>query len=207
MMEILKQPQKIEDRSMKIIDEEVGGFDCSPKEAKVIKRVIHATADLEFKELVVISDGAIESALKVLKSGANIVTDVNMLKQGVSKRKTSELGNEINCFISDDNIAQQAKEAGVTRSMMCMRKAVEDPDNKIFAIGNAPTALFELMKLIEEGKVEPDLIVGTPVGFVGAKESKEELEKLDVPYITVRGRKGGSPVAASIMNALLYQID
>ena len=203
-MEIIKDPKKIEEKSMEIITKEVGEFNCSPKEAKVIQRTIHATADFEFKDLVVISDGAIERGLKVLKSGANIVTDVNMLKEGISKRKIKELGNEVNCFISDEDIACQAKELGITRSMMCMRKAVKDPENEVFAIGNAPTALVELIRLVKEGKAEPELIVGTPVGFVGAKESKAELEKLDLPYITVRGRKGGTSVAASIVNALLY---
>jgi len=132
------------------------------------------------------------------------VTDVNMLKSGITKGKSRELNIKVDCFISNQEIATEAKKLGITRSMMSMRRAAQDKDNKVFAIGNAPTALFELIKLVKEGKAEPELIIGTPVGFVGAKESKEELEKLDIPYITVRGRKGGSPVAASIVNALLY---
>ncbi|GAB6100470.1 precorrin-8X methylmutase [Halanaerocella petrolearia] len=203
-MEILQDPKEIERRSMEIIKEEIGELDCSAKEEKVVKRVVHATADPEFTELVIISDEAIESGLQALESGANIVTDVNMLRAGINKRKVSALGGQVNCFISDKKVAKKAKEAGITRSMMCMRQAIKNKDNQVFVIGNAPTALFELIKLVKVDKANPALIIGTPVGFVGAKESKLELEKLDIPYITVRGRKGGSAVAASIMNALLY---
>ncbi|OCL26126.1 precorrin isomerase [Orenia metallireducens] len=203
-MEFNKNPKGIEARSMEIITEEVGNLGQSPQEDKVIKRVIHATADLEFAKLVVISKGAVEAGLSALKAGINIVTDVNMLKAGITKGKRRELNIKVNCFISNEEIATEAKKLGITRSMMSMRRAAQDKDNKIFAIGNAPTALFELIRLVKEGKAAPELIIGTPVGFVGAKESKEELEKLDIPYITVRGRKGGSPVAASIVNALLY---
>ena len=203
-MEILKDPQVIERKSMKIINQELGDLDCSAQEKKVIKRVVHATAEPELAEAVIISQQAVESGLEALQSGANIITDVSMLQAGINNRKVSELGGEVNCFIGDQQIAEEAKQAGITRSMMCMRKAVKNKANKIFAIGNAPTALFELVRLVREEKAVPDLIVGTPVGFVGAKESKLELEKVDVPYITLRGRKGGSAVAASIVNALLY---
>ena len=206
-MDFLSDPAAIEKKSMEIIEQELAELELSGPEGKVIQRVIHATADKEFAELVIISSGAIENGLRALEEGANIVTDVNMLKSGISKRKTAELGNEIKCFISDEETAVKAKELGITRSMMSMRRAAKDDDNKIFAIGNAPTALFELIRLIRDGQASPDLIVGTPVGFVGAKEAKAELEKLaDVPWITVRGKKGGSAVAASVMNALLYMI-
>jgi precorrin-8X/cobalt-precorrin-8 methylmutase len=203
-LEIIENPQAIEEKSMKIIEEEVTNLSYTDREKKIVKRVIHATADFEFKDLVIISDEAVAVGMKALKSGSNIVTDVNMLRSGINKRKLAEFGGELECFISDEEVAKQAKELGITRSMMSMRKASQNPNNKIFAIGNAPTALFELMKLLEAGKVEPELIIGTPVGFVGAKESKAELEKLDIPFITTRGRKGGSSVAASITNALLY---
>ncbi|SJZ37034.1 precorrin-8X methylmutase [Selenihalanaerobacter shriftii] len=202
-MKIIEDPKAIEAKSMQII-EEVANLDYAEREKKVVKRVIHATADFDFKDLIIIADEAIESGLKALKSGSNIVTDVNMLRAGINKRKLGALGGELECFISNEDVAKEAKELGITRSMMSMRKASKNPKNKIFSIGNAPTALFELMKLIEAGKVEPELIIGTPVGFVGAKESKAELEKLDIPFITVKGRKGGSSVAASITNALLY---
>lgn len=203
-MEIIQNPQAIEDKSMDIIEDAVGELDYAAQEKKIVKRVIHATADFEFKDLIVISEEAVTAGLQALQSGSNIVTDVNMLRAGVNERKLGELGGEVECFISDEEVAKEAKKLDITRSMMSMRKASQNPKNKVFAIGNAPTALFELMKLMEAGEVEPELIIGTPVGFVGAKESKAELEKMDVPFITVRGRKGGSSVAASITNALLY---
>jgi len=200
-------PEKIEEKSMEIIEKEIGKLDCSEEEKKVIKRVVHATADPDFVNLIQISHSALKSGLEALKKGVNIVTDVSMLKAGINKRKLASLGGKVNCYISDKDVAEKAKELGITRSMVSMRKAVEDKKNRILAIGNAPTALFEIIDLIKEGKVDFDLIVGTPVGFVGASESKEELAKLDIPHITVKGRKGGSPVAASIINALLYMIE
>jgi len=200
-------PEKIEEKSMEIIEKEIGKLNCSEEEKKVIKRVVHATADPDFVNLIQISHSALKSGLEALKKGVNIVTDVSMLKAGINKRKLASLRGKVNCYISDKDVAEKAKELGITRSMVSMRKAVEDKKNRILAIGNAPTALFEIIDLIKEGKVDFDLIVGTPVGFVGASESKEELAKLDIPHITVKGRKGGSPVAASIINALLYMIE
>jgi precorrin-8X/cobalt-precorrin-8 methylmutase len=129
-----------------------------------------------------------------------------MVKAGVNKRIISRLGGEVNTFIGDKDVAEMAKEEGITRSMMAMRKAVKDKKNRIFLIGNAPTALFELIRLIREEQAGVDLIIGTPVGFVGAKEAKDELMKTDLPYITVKGRKGGSPIAAAALNAILYMI-
>src|SRR6056297_2037916 len=187
-------PEKIEEKSMEIIEKEIGKLNCSEEEKKVIKRVVHATADPDFVNLIQISHSALKSGLEALKKGVNIVTDVSMLKAGINKRKLASLGGKVNCYISDKDVAEKAKELGITRSMVSMRKAVEDKKNRILAIGNAPTALFEIIDLIKEGKVDFDLIVGTPVGFVGASESKEELAKLDIPHITVKGRKGGSPV-------------
>ena len=198
-------PEAIERESMKIISKIIGSLDCSLEEEKIIKRVIHATAAPEFTELVVISHDAVEKALNLFKQEVGLVTDVNMLKAGISKKKLEELNLTVDCLIARDDIIQKAKKRGITRSMMSMREAVKDENNKIFIIGNAPTALFELINLLEEGKAEHvELIIGTPVGFVGASESKEELKKIDLPFITVTGRRGGSPVAASIINALLY---
>lgn len=205
MIEI-KNPQAIEEKSMTIIKEELGELLCPPEEEAIIKRVVHATADLEFARLITIAPGAVRKAVESLKNGSNVVTDVSMVKAGVNKRILSSLGAEVKTYIGDQDVALAAKEKGITRSMMAMRKAVRDKDNRIFLIGNAPTALFELINLLRAGQAELDLIIGTPVGFVGAREAKEELVKTNFPYITVKGRKGGSPVAAAALNAILYLI-
>ncbi|MFW6022821.1 MAG: precorrin-8X methylmutase [Halanaerobiaceae bacterium] len=202
----IKDPRGIEKRSMEIISKEIGEMDCLFEEEAVIKRIIHSTADLDFAQLVTISPDAVKRGISSLKGGASVVTDVSMVKAGVNKRVISKLGGRVITFIADRDIAELAKKEGVTRSIIAMRKAVKDKKNRIFLIGNAPTALFELIRLVKEGLADIDLIIGTPVGFVGASESKEELIKTDIPYITVRGRKGGSPVAAAALNAILYQI-
>jgi len=203
---ILKSPRAIEERSMEIIKEAIGELDCLPEEETIIKRIIHATADFEFARLIRIAPGVIKEARKSLQNGSKVVTDVSMVKAGVNKRIISSLGGEVRTYIGDKDVAIMAKKEGITRAMMAMRKAVKDKDNRIFLIGNAPSALLELISLIREGQAEVDLIIGTPVGFVGAEESKEELLKTNLPYITVRGRKGGSPVAAAALNAILYMI-
>jgi precorrin-8X/cobalt-precorrin-8 methylmutase len=206
-VKLITDPVEIERKSMELIEEELGELDCSLEARQIIKRVVHATAEPELADKVIISDKAIESGFKALKAGANIVTDVNMLRAGIGERRLSRLGGELKCFISSDEVASLAKEEGITRSMMSMRQAIKNDENQVFAIGNAPTALVELMRLVEADEVSPRLIVGTPVGFVGAKEAKAKLETLDVPYITLRGRRGGSAVAASIVNAMLRLID
>ena len=199
-------PEAIEAKSFELIETELGELNRPPKEKKVIKRVVHATADPEFAQLVEVSPGAISSGREALRGGSNVVTDVNMLRAGINDRVLGELGGEVNCFISADEVAARAEELGVTRSTVAMRFAIEDENNRVFAIGNAPTALNELIKLTDKGDVSPDLVIGTPVGFVGASETKQKLTALKVPYITVKGRKGGTPVAASIVNSLLYMI-
>ncbi|MFW6271378.1 MAG: precorrin-8X methylmutase [Bacillota bacterium] len=200
-------PGEIEKRSMEIIEKKMGKISAAPEEKKIIKRVIHATADTDFSEKIVISSEAVITAKRIFKKGYNLVTDVNMLKSGISKKKIKELGIMVKCFIGREDIAAEASAKGITRSMMSMRKAITDKKNKMFIIGNAPTALFELINLIKSGKGEQvEMIIGTPVGFVGASEAKEELQKLNLPYITVTGKKGGSAVAASITNALLYML-
>jgi len=202
----IQDPYEIEKRSMEIITKEIGDLNCRPEEGAVIKRIIHTTADFDFAQLVVISPDVVESAVSSLKRGVGVVTDVSMVKAGINKRVLTQLGGKVRTYIGDKDVALKAKKEGVTRSVLAMRKAVQDKKNRIFLIGNAPTALFELIRLVRDGLAEPDLIIGTPVGFVGAAEAKEELMKTEIPYITVRGRKGGSPVAAAAFNAILYQI-
>ncbi|MCT4593024.1 MAG: precorrin-8X methylmutase [Anaeromicrobium sp.] len=202
----VKTPHLIEEKSFEIITEELGDKTFPEEIGRIVKRVIHTTADFEYADITIISDGAIEAAKEAVKKGYNIVTDTNMAKSGINKRILKSFGGEVRCFIADEDVAKRAKEEKTTRAMAAMNKAIEDETNKIFVIGNAPTALFKLKEHMEAGRVKPALIIGVPVGFVGAAESKEELEKLDVPYITIRGRKGGSTVAAAIMNAILYMI-
>ncbi len=207
-MNYLKDPKKIEDTSFEIITKELGEKNSrfNEKTSKVIKRVIHTTADFEYADLIEIHPKAIDNGIAALKKGCNIYTDTQMIKAGVNKRKFIELGGEICNFVHDEDVYIKAKERGITRSMVSIEKALTYEKIKIYAIGNAPTALFTLIKMVEKGISKPDLVIGVPVGFVGAEESKEALMKIDVPYIVTRGRKGGSTVAASIINSLLYMI-
>lgn len=206
MENYIKTPHLIEEKSFEIITEELGDKTFPEEIGKVVKRVIHTTADFEYADITIISDKAIEAGKEAIKAGYNIVTDTNMAKSGINKRVLKKYGSEIRCHVADEDVAIKAKEDKITRSMAAMNKAIADENNKIFIMGNAPTALYKLIENIKLGKVKPALIIGAPVGFVGAAESKEELEKLDIPYITIRGRKGGSTVAAAIMNAILYMI-
>jgi len=198
------KPEEIETESFRIIDEEAGDQDWNELEWPVVRRMIHTSADFEYARSTVFSDDAVDKAISALKSGCGIVTDTNMVLAGISKVRLAAYGNSVSCHVADPEVAELAKMEGITRSIAAMRKAVADPNNRIFVIGNAPTALFELIRLIEEGKADPQLIIGLPVGFVGAEESKVALAaaKINVPFITNIGRKGGSNVAAAVVNAL-----
>ncbi|MGM0547708.1 MAG: precorrin-8X methylmutase [Bacillota bacterium] len=199
-------PYEIEAKSMRMIDQEIGKLDCSESELKTIKRVIHASAEPKLATKVKFSPAAIEKMSQLIREGADIITDVSMLKAGINKRKLAEYGGEVKCFISDEDVREKAEKTSLTRSIMAMRKAVDLPGKKIFAVGNAPTALFELLNLAEAGK-EIDFIVGTPVGYVGAAESKAELIASKIPHISLAGRKGGSAIAASVVNSVLYMLE
>jgi len=199
-------PMGIETKSMGIIESEMGEHNFDQSHLAVVKRVIHTTADFEYADLLEFSPDAISSAIEALKAGSDIYADTNMVMAGINKRKLGELGGNVYNYVHDEDVFKEAKERAITRSMVSIEKACKNEKMKIFAIGNAPTALFVLMDLIELGQVKPDLVVGVPVGFVGAEESKEQLRKMNIPFIVVRGRKGGSPVAATILNAIMYQI-
>lgn len=198
------KPEEIEGESFRIIDAEAGDHGWPMTEWQVVRRAIHTSADFEYARSMVLSWGVIEKAVAALKSGAGIVTDTNMALSGISKPRLNSLGCTVTCHVADPDVAAQAEREGVTRSIAAMRKAVANRDNRIFVIGNAPTALFELLRLIETGEAEPALIIGLPVGFVGAEESKNALASggHDIPFITNIGRKGGSNVAAAVVNAL-----
>jgi precorrin-8X/cobalt-precorrin-8 methylmutase len=205
MQDYIKVPMDIEKRSFEIIGEEMGPHNFNERELSIIKRVIHTTADFEYKDLVYIREGAIDAALELLKKGVTIYTDTQMALSGINKKALKDLNCNVKCYVSDEEVAKIAKERGITRSMAAVEKAAAD-GVEFFVFGNAPTALFRLKELIQEGKSNAKFIIGSPIGFVGAAESKEEIEKLSTPMINVRGRKGGSTVAAAIVNALMYLI-
>lgn len=205
MIEIVK-PTEIEKRSFEIITELLGDNQPDPETAPVVKRVIHTTADFDYRENLVFSEHAVQKGIEALRQGCHIVTDTHMAMSGINKTVLGRLGGEVHCFMPDPDVAEEAKRRGVTRAAVSMERAAGLDKPCIFAIGNAPTALIALKDLMDEGKVRPALIIGVPVGFVNVVESKERILGCDVPYIVARGRKGGSNVAAAICNALLYQI-
>ena len=202
------KPMDIEKRSFAIITELLGDRRLDPENELVIKRVIHTTADFDYVDNLAFSDHAVQKAIAALRAGCDIVTDTQMAKAGINKTILASLGGEVHCFMSDADVAAEAKERGVTRAFVSMERAAALPKPCIFAIGNAPTALFSLEALMEAGKLHPALIIGVPVGFVNVVESKEVLfaacERYGVPAIAAMGRKGGSNVAAAICNALIY---
>lgn len=202
-MDYITDPKGIETKSMEIIETLIDTSKFEAKEIPVVKRVVHTTGDPNFADIIKLAPGAVEAGINALRSGCHIITDVNMLLAGINKTKAGSFGCKAACDIADPEVAAEAKETGITRAIIAMRKNRAKIEGGIVAIGNAPTALFEVLKMYDEG-VRPALIIGTPVGFVGARESKEELIKYNIPYITVLGNKGGSTIAASIVNALLY---
>lgn len=200
------KPADIEKRSFAIITEELGGRTFPDGVAEVVKRVIHTSADFDYADNLCFSPDAVEQAKAALEAGATIVTDTNMALAGISKGTLAKLGGKAVCLMADEAVAREAKERGVTRATVSMEHAAKLDGPLIFAIGNAPTALIRLHELIGAGAVSPALVIGVPVGFVNVVESKELFLSGDTPYIIARGRKGGSNVAAAIVNALLYQI-
>lgn len=199
----------IEKRSFEIIDAEAGSHGYDHLQWPIVRRVIHATADFDFagKGRMLFHKDAIASAFAAIKKKCTIVTDVDMVLAAINKKSLADLGLTAACYISDPSAAEEARRLGKTRSETSMRRAARDMDGGIVVIGNAPTALYEVTKMVKEGVTRPALVVGIPVGFVSAAESKEELARTDIPFITNIGRKGGSPAASSIVNAilLLYQ--
>ena len=205
MMEYTR-PMDIENRSMEIITELLGDRVIPPENLPVVKRVIHTTADFDYAENLAFSPGAVEKGIAALRAGCHIVTDTQMAKAGINKTALGKLGGEVHCFMSDSDVAEEAKARGVTRAVVSMERAAALDMPCVFAIGNAPTALVSLKSLMDAGKLSPALIVAVPVGFVNVVESKELILASPAPHIVARGRKGGSNVAAAICNALLYQI-
>lgn len=199
-------PGDIEKTSFEIITREMGDRILDPKQEPVIKRVIHTSADFDYLDNLCFSKGVVDMMQQAIREGACIVTDTQMAKAGINKKRLATYGGEVFCFMSDDDVAAIAKKQGSTRAVASMDKAAGLDQKLIFAVGNAPTALVRLYELIEEGKLSPAGIIGVPVGFVNVVEAKELIMRAPVPYIVARGRKGGSNIAAAIVNALLYSM-
>ncbi|MBP1962071.1 precorrin-8X methylmutase [Paenibacillus aceris] len=196
------QPQEIEEKSFEMITEELGEHPFTAEQYPVVQRVIHASADFELGRSLMFHPKAIEAGIAAIRAGKMVVADVQMVQVGISKPRIEQFGGDVRVYISDPDVMEEAKRLNTTRAIISIRKAIKEADGAIYAIGNAPTALLELIRLVKEGIAKPGLIVGVPVGFVSAAESKEELAKLDIPFITNLGRKGGSPVAVAAVNAL-----
>lgn len=204
-MDFMKDPGGIELRSMEIIETQLPELAClQAGEKEIVKRVVHTTGDVTIAGLLRIHPGAVEAGLAAIRAGKTVITDINMLKAGINAKRLALFGAAARCYIGDEDVAEEARRLGQTRAMVAMRKAAPELNGGIVAIGNAPTALFALVEMIDRGEVAPALIVGTPVGFVGASESKEMLTQKEVPYITIPGTRGGSAIAAAVVNALLY---
>jgi precorrin-3B C17-methyltransferase len=194
---------EITDESFRIIEREIGEHGFAPDEWQVVRRMIHASGDLELARLICFRNNAVAAAVQALRQGAPIVTDVRMVAAGLNKTALETLHVGVHTFIDDSEVARRAAEEGKTRSACAMEKAMATIPRAVFVVGNAPTALLALCDGIRRGVVQPALVIAAPVGFVAVEESKEQAFALEVPLIGVRGRKGGSAVAAAAVNALL----
>lgn len=201
-------PEEIEKRSFEIIGQELERRGIRLKEAEetVTKRVIHTSADFDYADTLCYSENAVETAKKLLQSGADIVTDTNMARAGINRKALERFGGSVRCFMAEEDVAAEAKQRGVTRAAVSMERAADLKKPVVFAIGNAPTALIALYEMMEKGVFKPEFIIGVPVGFVNVEAAKELFLGSDVPYIINRGRKGGSNVAAAVCNAILYSM-
>jgi precorrin-8X/cobalt-precorrin-8 methylmutase len=201
------QPQEIENMSFQMINEEFGKHSFTDQQYKVVQRIVHASADFDLGHSMLFHDKAVQAGIDAIRRGEKIYADVKMILSGVSKARIEKYGGSVNVFISDRDVAEEAKRLNTTRAILSVRKAIKEFDGGIYAIGNAPTALLELIRIIKVGKARPSLVIGLPVGFVSAPESKEELAKLDIPFITNVGRKGGSTVTVAALNAISILAD
>lgn len=202
-------PSEIEKRSFAIIKQELKeqNLVIPENEAPVTMRVIHTTADFSYADTMRYSENAIEKARALIRNGADIVTDTNMAKAGINKKRLATFGGEVHCFMAEEDVAAEAKQRQVTRAVVSMEHAAKLNKPIIFALGNAPTALICLYEMMEKQKFIPEFIIGVPVGFVNVVAAKELFLQGPVPYIINEGRKGGSNVAAAIVNALLYGME
>lgn len=201
------EPKDIEKRSFEIIKEEMGIVHIDPEIEPIVMRVVHTSADFDYLRNMCFSPKAVKKGREAIADGATIVTDTNMAMSGINKAAAARHGVSVRCFIADEDVSEEAAERGETRATVSMERAAQLKGPLIFAIGNAPTALIRLYEMITAGTLNPELIIGVPVGFVNVVEAKELIMSLpDTEYIVSRGRKGGSNVAAAICNALLYEL-
>ena len=204
------KPDEIEKRSMEIITSELGGRTWPEPEFSIVRRCIHTSADFDYADNLVFSEDAAWKGVEALRAGADVVTDTKMAAAGINKKKLSGFGGQVHCFISNDDVVAEAKERGCTRATVCMERGVDIAKEHpvIFDVGNAPTALIRIVELIDSGALRPALVIGAPVGFVNVVEAKELLieccDRHGIPYIVPKGRKGGSNIAATIINAMVY---
>lgn len=204
----MTKPMEIENRSMEIIAPHLEGLNLNDDEKKICSRIIHASGDVGYAPIIRIHENFIAATKTALADGKNIFTDVEMVRRGINFRTLGKFGGEIFCKVADVDVREFAKREGITRSMAAMRIFGKQLDGQIIAIGNAPTALFEVLRLVREENICPAVIIGVPVGFVGAAQSKAELAAQNqIPYITVVGTKGGSSIAVAAVNAILYMLD
>lgn len=208
-MKYIKNPNKIEKNSFEIITEIIKKERPEYKfknetEEKIIKRAIHTTADFEYLDILKISDCVIDKITDSLKKGATIYTDTNMALSGINKKILDKIGCKYRCLVSETETAEYAKKHEITRSMAAVELSALDKSPKIYVFGNAPTAIFKVIEMYKENNINLEALIGVPVGFVGAAESKEALQNTDIDYIVSKGRKGGSNLAAAIVNAILY---
>ena len=196
------KPDEIENLSFQIIEQEIGEHNSPQDQWPIVRRMIHTSADFEYGNMVRFHPKAIQSGLDAIRGGRKIITDTNMARVGIRKRELDQFGTSTACFMNDPEVHRRARASGITRARVAVDMALEDMQNGIYVVGNAPTALLRLIELVKEQKARPALIIGLPVGFVNAAESKAALMELDYPYISNVGRKGGSNIAASVVNAL-----
>jgi len=197
------RPEEIEIKSFKIIDAEAGLHDFPASQWRIVQRVIHTSADFEYMETIRFHPGAVEAGVNAICKGQTVITDTNMARAGIRKKEIQQFNGSVQCLVMDPTVSKTAQETGMTRASVAVDAALTFMENGIYAIGNAPTALLRLIEHITKGRAKPALVVGLPVGFVNAAESKSALVKLDIPFISNVGRKGGSNVAAAVINALV----
>ena len=205
MFDYIKQPELIESKSFEIIAEILGDKDVKGLRGSILKRVIHTTADFEYRDLLAFKEGVEDVLLNAFLAGCTVISDTNMIKSGINKKLCETLGIEVKCFVDSEEAHEVAKQKGITRSMAAIDIAARIEGRKVFIIGNAPTALYRIMELCEDGLLKPDAVVGVPVGFVGAAESKEALWETEIPSIVSKGRKGGSTIGVAVVNAVLKE--